>query len=654
MGNSCCTTKNDRITEIKQDRGCSDVIPLLAFIVSWAGVVALLLMAQKQGGDPNKIIRGIDGFGRMCGVHPEVADFPMAAFPYPAYLSSTDWWKAMVCVKDCNETRYSTKMSWPHISEKLGFYCVPTLLKDGINITISGSPNADFAKYFGEAQRAVGDLNTARFVVGCSVIIAIVVLWMWLWLLRKFAKLMVYSMLLLVAIAGFFIADLFMNWAADAQVNGWSPDIVDYLKYASYFFTGATGVFLLVVFFLRNQIDIAIEVVRESGTALLDMPFLSLFPIWPAILVVSYFALWVYGGLFIFSTADKEIIPAPNNSRNYSAAWLLYKSDLVYQINEAVPANITRFPINSSLSKYGQWYYLFHMFWVTQFLYYFCYLVFTGAGADWYFAATDQNGKKRRGTGPQELTNWPVMNSFKRALLYHMGTVAVCAFIIAVIKTLRALVMYAERQTKGEPPNRLQKAIFCCLSCYLKCVECCMDKVNKYSLVWTAVYGDGFCVACCSSFALVWRNLFRVAAINGVSTVIFMMGKIKVSFATGSIVCAILIYVEPYKSDINSPLVPSLVSAMLAYAIAALFYVVVNGVIDTIFLCFLIDSEVNGKGQMLASAALQKLVGKYSKQSGDIAKESIKTRRARPSADGVEDFHQDAQEMKHLNQTVEG
>ena len=38
-------------------------------------------------------------------------------------------------------------------------------------------------------------------------------------------------------------------------------------------------------------------------------------------------------------------------------------------------------------------------------------------------------------------------------------------------------------------------------------------------------------------------------------------------------------------------------------------------IIDTVFICFLVDAEINKSGEMLASKNLQKLVGKYKKLS---------------------------------------
>lgn len=47
--------------------------------------------------------------------------------------------------------------------------------------------------------------------------------------------------------------------------------------------------------------------------------------------------------------------------------------------------------------------------------------------------------------------------------------------------------------------------------------------------------------------------------------------------------------------------------------------VVYETTIDTVFICFLVDEEVNGTGKMFASEKLQRLVGKYKPESDDMA-----------------------------------
>jgi len=143
------------------------------------------------------------------------------------------------------------------------------------------------------------------------------------------------------------------------------------------------------------------------------------------------------------------------------------------------------------------------------------------------------------------------------------------------------------------------------------------------------VYGDGFCISVCSSFALVWRNLFRVAAVNTVSSVIFGMGKLAVALCTAALVAWYLRTIEPFASNVTSPLAPAMLVFFIGYILSGLFFVVFSATIDTLFICFLIDAEVNKEGEMMATKALQKLVGKYEKRSKKDAVELKETRSTR-------------------------
>jgi len=212
--------------------------------------------------------------------------------------------------------------------------------------------------------------------------------------------------------------------------------------------------------------------------------------------------------------------------------------------------------------------------------------------------------------------------------------VALGSLIIAIIQFARAVVLYMEAHTKGKPPNALQKAIFCIISCWLRCLEFCMDKINKNALIWTAIYGDSFATACCSSFMMIWRNLARVAAINIVADVLLGLTKLTVALGTTGVCALILTRNSYYVDNLSSPLVPAIVIFCISYTVGSLFVVIFHAVTDTIFFCFLVDEEVNGKrgAPMLAAPGLAKLVGQYKKQSEEEAAEQQTIRKERPGA----------------------
>jgi hypothetical protein len=84
-------------------------------------------------------------------------------------------------------------------------------------------------------------------------------------------------------------------------------------------------------------------------------------------------------------------------------------------------------------------YHFFHLLWNMQFLFYFGYLVFAGATADWYFSETAANGEDKK------VALAPVTRAVARTSRYHLGTVAITSLIIAIIQFIRATVAYIQR-----------------------------------------------------------------------------------------------------------------------------------------------------------------------------------------------------------------
>jgi hypothetical protein len=90
-------------------------------VFSWVAIIVVIVNAGKIGGDPNKIIRGVDMHGRICGVDAGVENATLAAWPYPPSP------KVKTCVTSCNYTmaQDSDRMGWRYESKEFLFYCIP-------------------------------------------------------------------------------------------------------------------------------------------------------------------------------------------------------------------------------------------------------------------------------------------------------------------------------------------------------------------------------------------------------------------------------------------------------------------------------------------------------------------------------------------------
>lgn len=55
----CDDQENDEIMRsIKRDRGCTDILWLLAFIMSWVGLIYIIIQAEADGANPERVYKG--------------------------------------------------------------------------------------------------------------------------------------------------------------------------------------------------------------------------------------------------------------------------------------------------------------------------------------------------------------------------------------------------------------------------------------------------------------------------------------------------------------------------------------------------------------------------------------------------------------------
>lgn len=120
-----------------------------------------------------------------------------------------------------------------------------------------------------------------------------------------------------------------------------------------------------------------------------------------------------------------------------------------------------------------------------------------------------------------------LVQSSSTILRYHLGTAAFGSLIIAVIKTVRAVLAYIQKQAK-KSKNKIVEYLLCVLQCCMWCLENCAKFVNKNAYIQTSIYGTSFCKSSRRAFFLILRNILRVAAVNVVADLILILGKVRI------------------------------------------------------------------------------------------------------------------------------
>jgi hypothetical protein len=189
-----------------------------------------------------------------------------------------------------------------------------------------------------------------------------------------------------------------------------------------------------------------------------------------------------------------------------------------------------------------------------------------------------------------------------------MGTVAFGSLIIAIIKTIRAVIAYIQKKAK-KSKNKILEYIMCILQCVMWCLEKIMKFINKHAYIITAIYGNSFCSASRKAFFLLLRNILRVAAVNMVSTFVLFLGKLFISVGT-TFLCYLAIAYGTDSSNINGIIAPLVFTFILSYWITSMFLEIFGMGIETVLFAFIADEEMFKVEDRFAEAELMTTVQK--------------------------------------------
>merc|ERR1712159_511601 len=215
-------------------------------------------------------------------------------------------------------------------------------------------------------------------------------------------------------------------------------------------------------------------VVKEAAKVVNSMMLIVMLPIVQGIGITIFLIVWFIYIVFIATAGEKVLV----DKDSYGPLKLPYKTFKVTENQES-----------------ALWFMLFDLFWTMEFVEALGQIIVTTAAATYYFT-------RDRST----IGNSTVVFAARHATWYHAGTAAFGSFIIAVIKIIKAILMYIQRKcenaidaTGDGPVQRMQKKIarvvFFCFQCCIWCLEKCMKFINKEAYIQTAIFGHPFCTA---------------------------------------------------------------------------------------------------------------------------------------------------------------
>lgn len=598
----------------KKKRHSTDCLCLLLIIAVWIAmtIVGFIVTGvfpndNLQKGNPNRLINAIDINGDICGVSKEVD-----TLPYGYYLPNFQ----VVCVSHCPKNnnfeeficRYEDQddadddvaTGYQLVADRQCMYQVKTLpfinrCFPDTDVNDAKQDAQDVAEFYNVTSKIkfeyevpnvgtkwftdfLGDLIVLQgYIFGFGIGVAVFISFIYLYVLRipGFLFITIWGGILSVAILLFvgswLLWDLANEWEEDPQRSG--SEVAAMRGFA---YTGivVTILYVCLIIVMRKRVQLALGIIKQAAKALATIPTLIFLPVCQSAGLVIFLVPWVFYVIYLASSGDIQV-----ESKAYED-----------EDGNDVKYNYKTFEYDRN-TRYAFVYMIFCWFWTSEFIIAVGQIIVALSFACWYF--TKDKSK---------VTSRTFLWAMKACARYHLGTAAYGSLVIAIIKTIRAILAYIQRKAK-KTGSKILKYIICMIQCLMWCLEKIMKFLNKHAYILTAIYGYSFCRAARKGFFLLLRNILRVAAVNIISSFLLLVGKLVIPITTTFLAYNAIAYGTD-SDEISGIVLPCLFIFALSYWIASMFLEIFGMGIETILFCFIADEEMFEPADRFASGEL--------------------------------------------------
>lgn len=397
---------------------------------------------------------------------------------------------------------------------------------------------------------------------GITLVIAFVVICC----LQCFAKVITWCLIFAGVLLVVVIGIITLVYGANNYTNGLQSD-----KTSSYIFIGfgigclvAALILIIILIALRNRISLAASLVKVASEAIKGNMCLILVPVVYALIFIVGLVLILVTMVYFLSSL--EIDPGDPETMSVRSIKII-KED-----------------------RYVVLFVVLCFWWMTFLIIGANQYTIAGAGAYHYFS--------RKGEKPL----FPIARTLVTLVLHHLGSIAVGAFLIALVATVRTILLYIAQKVK-KTKNEQLKCLIACLQCCLGCLQKCVEFIASRAYIMMAIQGKNFWVSAFDALTLLMANPLRTMLLTAISKFLIIMAEITVA-GLSVLISFILLRPDLFKEGLVSPFPPvmywwfiSFICALIAFFLTWIIFQVYESLIDTLFFCFLYDEHMEEIGR---------------------------------------------------------
>ncbi|XP_027718422.1 choline transporter-like protein 3 isoform X1 [Vombatus ursinus] len=660
-------------------RKCTDPAWLILFFLFWVGLTFIMGYSVIAGA-AGRLVFGYDSYGNVCGKkNSPVEGAPlsgqdMTGRKHVFFMNSCDLEtkdlkinSIALCVSSCPEEQLDTLKDVELFAKNNGsFLCVYNL--NSVNYTQSPSaaslcprlpvpPSKSFPLfnrcvpqtpecYSLFASVLINDVDTLHRILsgimsGRDTMLGLCILAVALSLTMMFTFQFITTLLLHIFISLVVLALLLVSgvlwWLYYDYINDLSIELdtekenMKCLLGFAIVSTVIAVVLLILIFVLRERIQLTVDLFQVTSKTIRSSPSLLLQPLWTFIILIFFWVLWVAVLLSLGTAGTAEVTT---------------RGHVEYKLISGI--------------RYMWWYHLIGLIWTSEFILACQQMTIAGAVVTCYFNRNATEFARRsyfhvlpntaglvsRQVG--ELTTHyvmsfclrnksdpprrPILSSLVTLFNYHQGTVVKGSFLITMVRIPRTVFTYLSNTLKEKEESTCAKyTLKYCSSCF-GCLDKCLSHLNQNAYIATSINGTDFYTSARDSHNILSKNPGHIASVSCFGDFMIFLGKIFVVYFT--VFGGLMAF--NYHRELQVWAIPLLLVAFFAYLVAHNFLSVFEAVLDTLLLCFVIDMETNDGSPEKPYFMDQELMSFMNRSNKLIDAKTRRNRKSLTNEDGTE------------------
>jgi hypothetical protein len=436
-------------------------------------------------------------------------------------------------------------------------------------IPTSQLPDEVISEGQGWFTNAVAQAKEDKDILIGALAAAVLLGFAWIQLMKMFTKEFIYATLIAGVLAVVALGGYVLNMGMKQKSEG--------IMVVAYVIFGLDALLVLLIIFLRKKIALTCAMMKEACRGVQHNTLLL--PVLAVVVAVflGFAAFWVASFIYLWSIPEETVE--------------LGGGGQVTHFNEKV-RNLLLYQV-------------FAFFWIVAFLSAVYQHVVAGSVAGWYFSRDVVSAGKPRENA---------VSSLFHAVTTSFGSLAFGALVLAIVQFMNFLL---ELTKKSNSKNKLLVCLISCVQCILACIQGIVQYINKFAYIYVAMHGYSFCHAARECFELISRNFFSAVIMDTITGFVLFVGK-----ALFTALCTIITVAVLDAQGRPLTAVTLGLSIVLTFSVLHIISHVIGVSVDTVFVCYLEDLEMNKGENMYISpdlhALLQDSASKHKKDQAQV------------------------------------